>query len=78
MWNDEKAIGTIQCKEAEHHFEKVEIDLLIHCGGYQTDAGWDAWGIAFMNKLSATIMGVAKGPVANAVHTDVDDAVVCI
>jgi hypothetical protein len=72
MWTEEEVIETIQRKEAEHNFEKVDVDL-IDPGRCQTDAGWDAWQIAFMNKLSAT-MGVAKVPVAYVVRTDVDDS----
>ncbi len=65
---------TIQRKEAEYNFEKVDVDL-IDPGRCQTDAGWDAWQIAFMNKRSAT-MGAAKVPVVYVVRTDVDDSYV--
>ncbi len=71
MWTEGEMFDTIQCKEAEHSFEKVDVDL-IDPGRCQTDAGWDAWQIAFMNKLSAT-MGAAKVPVVYVVRTDEDD-----
>jgi hypothetical protein len=74
MWTEEEVIETIQRKEAEHNFEKVDVDL-IDPGGRQTDAGWDAWQIAFLNKLSAT-MGAAKVPVAYVVRADVDGSYV--
>jgi hypothetical protein len=74
MWTEEEVIETIQRKEAEHNFEKVDVDL-IDPGRCQTDAGWDAWQIAFMNKLSAT-MGAAKVPVVYVVRTDVDNSYV--
>ncbi len=64
-------IETIQRKEAEQNFEKVDVDL-INPGRYQTDAGWDAWQIAIMNKLSAT-MGAAMVPVVYVVRTNVDN-----
>jgi hypothetical protein len=71
MWTEEEMFDTIQHKEAKHNFEKVDVNL-IDPDRYQTDAGWDAWQIAFMNKLSAT-MGAAKVPVVYVVRTDVDD-----
>jgi hypothetical protein len=71
MWTEEEMFDTIQRKEAEHNFEKVDVDW-IDPGRCQTDAGWDAWQIASMNKLSAT-MRAAKVPVVYVVRTDVDD-----
>ncbi|KAI2506812.1 hypothetical protein MHU86_7597 [Fragilaria crotonensis] len=71
MWTEEEMFKAIQRKEAEHNFEKVDVNL-IDPSRCQMDAGWDAWQIAFMNKLSAT-MGAAKVPVVYVVHTDVDD-----
>ena len=70
MWTEEEMFNTTQRKEAEHNFEKVDVDL-IDPGKCQTDVGWDAWQIAFMNKLSAT-MGAAKVPVAYIVRPDVE------
>jgi hypothetical protein len=29
MWTEEEVIGTIQCKEAKHNFEKVDVDLTV-------------------------------------------------
>jgi hypothetical protein len=74
MWTEEEVIETIQRKEAEHNFEKVDVDL-IDPGRCQPDAGWDAWQIASLNKLSAT-MGAAKVPVAYVVRADVDGSYV--
>jgi hypothetical protein len=54
MWTEEEVLETIQHKEAKHNFEKVDVDL-IDPSRCQTDAGWDAWQIAFMNKLNATM-----------------------
>ena len=42
MWTEEELIETIQRKEAEYKFEKVDVDL-INPGRCQTDAGWNAW-----------------------------------
>jgi hypothetical protein len=69
-WTEEEMFNTTQRKEAEHNFEKVDVDL-IDPGKCQIDVGWEAWQIAFMNKLSAT-MGAAKIPVANIVRPDVE------
>jgi hypothetical protein len=61
MWTQEEVNHAIQRKEAEHNFEKIDVDL-IDPGKCQTDFGWDAWQIAFVNKLNAT-MGAAKVPI---------------
>jgi hypothetical protein len=75
MWTEEEVFGIIQHKEAEHNFEKLEVDLIDPGRCQQTDVGWDVLQTAFMNKLSAS-MGAAKVPVAYVVRTDVDDAYV--
>jgi hypothetical protein len=66
MWTLDVMIATLQRKEAELNFEKVDVDL-IDPGKCQTDAGWDAWQIAFVNKLSATV-GAAKVPVVYVIR----------
>jgi hypothetical protein len=71
MWTPAVMMATLQRKEAELNFEKVDVDL-IDPGKCQTDAGWDAWQIAFVNKLSAT-MGAAKVPVVYVIRDVVDD-----
>lgn len=58
MWTEEEVQSALERKEAEHNFERIDVDL-IDPGKCQTDFGWDSWQIAFMNKLSAT-MGAAK------------------
>jgi hypothetical protein len=58
MWTEDELFTAMQRKEAEHNFEKVDVDI-IDPGKCQTDAGWDACQIAFVNKLSAT-SGAAK------------------
>jgi hypothetical protein len=69
MWTEEEVFGTIQHNEAEHNFEKLEVDLIDPGRCQQTDAGcWDVWQIAFMNKPSVINKGAAKVPVAYAVH----------
>jgi hypothetical protein len=75
MWTAEEVAATVQKKEAnKHNLEKIDINI-IDPSKCQTDVGWDAWQIAFMNKLNAT-MGAAKVPaVAYAVlWAVVDDA----
>lgn len=74
MWIEQEVVSALQRKEAEMNFEKVDIDL-IDPGKCQTDFGWDAWQIAFINKLSAT-PGAAKVPIVYVVRPDVDDAYV--
>ncbi len=69
MWTQGEDINTIHCKEAKHNLEKIDTDL-IDPGRCQTDVGWDAWQIAFFNKLIAT-MGAAMVPVAYVVCPDV-------
>ena len=70
MWDAEELRATLARKEAEHNFEKVDIDI-VDPGKCQTDFGWDAWQIAFMNKLNAT-MGAAKVPLAYIVRAEID------
>jgi hypothetical protein len=57
------SIATLARKEADQNFEKLDIDI-VDPGKCQTDFGWDAWQIAFTNKLSVT-MGAAKVPLAS-------------
>ncbi len=71
MWTQEEVMATLQRKESEHNFEKIDVDL-IDPGKCQTDFGWDAWQIAFVNKLSATL-GAAKVPVVYVVREDIDN-----
>ena len=70
MWNAVEMAKAMDRKEADINFEKIDVDL-IDPGKCQTDFGWDAWQIAFMNKLSAT-MGAAKVPLAYVVRQDAD------
>lgn len=71
MWTEDEINHAIQRKEAEHNFEKINVDLTIDPGKCQTDFGWGAWQIAFVNKLNAT-MGAAKVPIVYVlVCTDV-------
>lgn len=70
-WTTEEMTNTMQRKEAEHNFANIDVDL-IDPGKCQTDIGWDAWQIAFLNKLNAT-MGAAKVPVAYIVRDNVDN-----
>ena len=72
MWTAEEVTATIQRKEAKQNFEKIDIDI-IDPGKCQTDLGWDAWQIAFVNKLNAATMGAAKVPVAYVIRVDIDD-----
>ena len=50
MWTEDELFTAMQRNEAEHNFEKVDADI-IDPGKCQTDAGWDAWHIAFVDKL---------------------------
>ena len=60
-----------QKKEAKHNFEKVGVDI-IDPGKCQTaDAGWDAWQIAFVNKVSAT-SGAAKVPIVYVIQETIE------
>ena len=70
MWNADELRATLARKEADHNFEKIDIDI-VDPGKCQTDFGWDAWQIAFMNKLSAT-MGAAKVPLAYVVRAEIE------
>jgi hypothetical protein len=69
-WDVDEMTKAMERKEADANFDKVEVDL-IDPGKCQTDFGWDAWQIAFMNKLSAT-MGAAKVPVSYIVRPNID------
>ena len=71
MWTEEEVQSALQRKEAEQNFEKIDVDL-IDPGKCQTDFGWDAWQIAFVNKLSATL-GAAKVPIVYVVRQDIDE-----
>jgi hypothetical protein len=62
-WNEEELHATLARKEADQNFEKLDINI-VDPGKCQTDFGWDAWQIAFTNKLSVT-MGAAKVPLAS-------------
>ena len=55
-WTETEVMSTMQRKEADQNFEKVDVDV-IDPGKCQVDAGWDAWQIAFVNKLSARERG---------------------
>ena len=70
MWTDEEVNLTMLRKESEQNFEKIDVDI-IDPGKCQTDFGWDAWQIAFVNKLSAT-SGAAKVPLVYVVRGDVE------
>jgi hypothetical protein len=70
MWNAEELCATLARKEADHNFEKIDIDI-VDPGKCQTDFGWDAWQIAFMNKLNAT-MRAAKVPLAYVVCPEIE------
>jgi hypothetical protein len=41
-WTEMEVMATMQRKEAEQNFEKVDVDI-IDPGKCQVDAGWDAW-----------------------------------
>jgi hypothetical protein len=72
MWDAHELCATLARKEAELNFEKIDIDI-VDPGKCQTDFGWDAWQIAFMNKLNAT-MGAAKVPLAYVVRAEIENA----
>jgi hypothetical protein len=59
-WDADEMAKAMEMKEADLNFDKIDVDL-IDPSKCQTDFGWDAWQIAFLNKLSAT-MGAAKVP----------------
>ena len=42
MWMPEELRGILACKEADHNFERIDIDI-VDPGKCQTDFGWDAW-----------------------------------
>ena len=69
-WDINEMATAMEIKEADLNFDKVDVDL-IGPGKCQTNFGWDAWQIAFTNKLRAT-MGAAKVPVVYIVHPDID------
>ena len=70
MWTEEEVNLTMLRKESEQNFEKIDVDI-IDPGKCQTDFGWDAWQIAFVNKLSAT-SGAAKVPLVYVIRGDVE------
>jgi hypothetical protein len=61
-WNEEELRATLARKEADQNFEKIDIDI-VDPGKCQTDFGWDAWQIAFANKLQC-FNGGSKGPIS--------------
>jgi hypothetical protein len=73
-WDVDEMAKAMEMKEASVNFDKIDIDL-IDPGKCQTDFGWDAWQIAFLNKLSAT-MGAAKAPLSYVVRPDIDTSYV--
>jgi hypothetical protein len=46
MWDSDQLYSTLVRKEAEHIFEKINIDIVLDPGKCQTDFGWDGWQIA--------------------------------
>jgi hypothetical protein len=40
MWTQEEVMATLQRKESEHNFEKIDVDL-IYSGKCQIDFGWN-------------------------------------
>jgi hypothetical protein len=73
-WDVDEMAKAMEMKEASVNFDKIDVDL-IDPGKCQTDFGWDAWQIAFLNKLSAT-MGAAKAPLSYVVRPDIDTSYV--
>ena len=69
-WTEEELLSAMQKKESKYNFEKIDVDI-IDPGKCQTDAGWDAWQIAFVNKLSATT-GAAKVPIVYVIRASTD------
>ena len=69
-WDVDEMAKAMEMKEADLNFDKIDVDL-IDPGKCQTNFGWDAWQIAFLNKLSAT-MGAAKAPLSYVVRPDID------
>ncbi|KAI2498916.1 hypothetical protein MHU86_15544 [Fragilaria crotonensis] len=61
MWTVVEMNNAMERKESELNYGKIDVDI-IDPGKCQTDAGWDNWQIAFVNKLSATL-GAAKVPI---------------
>jgi hypothetical protein len=47
-WTEMEVMATMQRKEADQNFEKVDVDI-INPGKCQVDTGWDTWQIAFVN-----------------------------
>jgi hypothetical protein len=73
-WDAEEMAKAMEMKEASANFDKIDVDL-IDPGKCQTNFVWDAWQIAFLNKLSAT-MGAAKVPLSYVVRPNVDTSYV--
>ena len=69
-WDADEMAKAMEMKEADLNFDKTDVDL-IDPGKCQTDFSWDAWQIAFLNKLSAT-MGAAKVLLSYVVRRDID------
>jgi hypothetical protein len=67
MWDSDQLRATLARKEAEYNFEKIDIDI-VDPGKCQTNFGWEAWQIAFMNKLNATMVA-AKVPLADVIES---------
>ena len=73
MWTPDELRRTLARKEADHNFERIDIDI-VDPGKCQTDFGWDAWQIAFVNKLSATL-GAAKVPLVYVVRDETEKGI---
>jgi hypothetical protein len=71
MWTIAEMNNAMERKESELNYGKIDVDI-IDPGKCQTDAGWDNWQIAFVNKLSATL-GAAKVPIDYVVRPDIDE-----
>ena len=61
-WDADTMQAAMDRKESEKNVESVDIDM-IDPGKCNTDHGWDAWQIGFLNKLGATIGAAKKVPV---------------
>ena len=70
-WTIDVMRSAMTRKESEKNFSSVDVDM-IDPGKCQTDHGWDAWQIGFLNKLGAT-MGAAKVTIDYVVRKDVAD-----
>jgi hypothetical protein len=70
MWNTKELPATLAHKEADHNSKKIDIDI-VDPGKCQTDFGWDAWQIVFMNNLNPT-MGAAKVPLMYVVCAEIE------